>query len=156
RVAEPLPEPPAPRPLAPRAAAPRAPAKPPAPMSTIPVVPLAEPVRAPEPEDVYEEEEPADFAGPLVLWGKRLRPLGAFGAAGYYAYVERDAWFPKAGSVGQTIFRAIDQKAHQRQRAEEQRQALADASPKLPHLTEATILKVFAQSPTGLMEASDV
>jgi hypothetical protein len=149
-------EPPAPRPVAPRVPVPRAPARPPAPLSTIPVVPLAEPVRAPEPEEVYEEEEPTDFAGPLVLWAKRLVLLGAFGAAGYYAYVERDAWFPKAGSVGQTIFRAIDQKAHQRERAEQQRQALADAGPKLPHLSEATILKVFAQSPTGVMEASDV
>jgi hypothetical protein len=143
---------------APRVSAlPRAPAKPPAPLSSIPVVPLAEPVRHEEPEDVYEgEDEPSEFAGPLVFWAKRLLLLGVLGAVGYYAYVERAVWFPKAGNVGQTIFRAIDQKAHSRERSEQQRQALADAAPKLPHLTEPTILKVFAQSPTGVMEASEV
>ena len=138
------------------AALPRAPVKPPAPLSTIPVVPLAEPVRPQEPEDVYEEDEPSDFAGPLLFWAKRLVLLGAFAALGYFAYRERDVWFPKAGNVGQTIFRAIDQKAHSRERAEQQRQALASAAPKLPHLTDQTIVRVFAQSPTGVMEASDV
>ena len=146
---------PAPRASAPRAL-PRAPIRPPAPLSTIAVVPLAEPVRPQEPEDVYEEDEPSDFAGPLLFWAKRLLLLGIFAAVGYLAYRERDVWFPKAGNVGQTIFRAIDQKAHSRERSEQQRQALAAAAPKLPHLTDQTILRVFAQSPTGVTEASDV
>jgi hypothetical protein len=135
---------------------PRPPVAPPPAISSIPVLPLAEAVQPREEEDVYDVDEPSDFVGPLWFWTKRLVVLGALAAVGTYAYREREQWFPRAGGVGQTIFRAIDQQAHARERERQRQQALAAAVARLPHLTPQTILLTFGQSPTGVLEAPDV
>ena len=75
---------------------------------------------------------------------------------GYYLYLERAAWFPRAADVGQIVFNQIDKRARARQLDQKQQAALADATAKLPHLTASTILLVYAQSPLGVMDAAEV
>jgi hypothetical protein len=146
------PEPPSPLPpILPR------PATPPKPISQLAVVPLAATVEEPEPEeDVYEGEEPSEFMGPLWFWTKRLVMLGLLGAVGWYLYVERASWFPRAADVGQIVFNQIDKRARARQLNQKQQQALVEATARLPHLTAPTILRVFEQSPLGVMDAAEV
>ena len=122
----------------------------------MPVVPLAKAIEREPEEDVYEPDEPSLVLGPLWFWTKRLVGYGALVALGVYAYQERDVWFPKAGDVGQTIFAAIDRQAHSRERSERQRQALAEATLRLPHLAPETILLVFGQGPLGVLETPEV
>jgi hypothetical protein len=148
-------------PAEPRAAlppvAPR-PASPPKPISQLPVVPLAQAVESTEPEeDVYEpDDEPSALAGPLWFWTKRLVALGVLAAVGYYLYLERASWFPKAAETGQIVFNQIDKRARARQLDEKQQQALGEATARLPHLTAPTIRMVFDQSPLGVVDAAEV
>ena len=147
------PQPPSPLPpIVPR------PASPPKPISQLPVVPLAAAVDEPEPEpeEVYEGEEPSALMGPLWFWTKRIIVLGLLAAAGAYLYRERASWFPKAGDVGQIVFNQIDKRARARQLSEKQQQALVEATARLPHLTPPTILMIYEQSPVGVMDASEV
>jgi hypothetical protein len=134
------------------------PAAPPKPISQLAVVPLAAKVDdEPEPEEeMYEEEEPSALAGPLWFWTKRIVVLGVLGAVGYYLYLERASWFPKAADVGQIVFNQIDKRARARQLGEKQQAALVEATLRLPHLTSPTILMVYGQSPLGVMDASEV
>jgi hypothetical protein len=137
------------------------PASPPKPVSQLPVVPLAQAVETTESEeeeeDVYEgEEEPSAFMGPLWFWTKRLVTLGVLAALGYFLYLERASWVPKAGDVGQIVFNQIDKRARARQLDQKQQAALADASARLPHLTASTILQVYGQNPLGVMDAGEV
>jgi hypothetical protein len=149
-------DPPQPRaalpPIAPR------PASPPKPISQLPVVPLAARVDdEPEPEEeVYDGEEPGALMGPLWFWTKRIVVLGVLGAVGYYLYLERASWFPKAADVGQIVFNQIDKRARARQLNEKQQAALGEATQRLPHLTPPTILMVFDESPLGVMDAAEV
>ena len=169
--AEPEPEVEAPRPLrAPqpprvssprepvlaRAAAPREAVAPPPRISELKVVPLAEPVEQRPVERIYADEEPSELVATLWFWTKRVAVLGALAAAGYYGYHARETWFPKAADLGSSLFNAIDRTAHSRERREQLQQALAAATPRLPHLTPQTILAAFQQSPTGVLEAPDV
>ena len=154
-------EPPASEPSQPRATLPPfvpRPASPPKPISQLAVVPLAAKVDdEPEPEEeVYQEDEPSAFMGPLWFWTKRIVVLGLLGAVGYYLYLERASWFPKAADVGQIVFRQIDKRARARQLDQKQQAALVEASARLPHLTSPTILKIFDESPLGVMDPSEV
>ena len=147
------PEPPSPLPpMVPR------PASPPKPISQLPVVPLAAAVDEPEPEpeEVYEGEEPSALMGPLWFWTKRIVVLGLLAAAGSYLYRERASWFPKAGDVGQIVFNQIDKRARAGQLNQKQQQALVEATVRLPHLTPPAILLIYQQSPLGVMDASEV
>jgi hypothetical protein len=134
------------------------PASPPKPISQLPVVPLAAAVDEPEPEpeEVYEGEEPSALMGPLWFWTKRIVVLGLLAAAGAYLYRERASWFPKAGDVGQVVFKQIDKRARAGKLNEKQQQALIEATARLPHLTSPTILTIYEQSPVGVMDASEV
>jgi hypothetical protein len=147
------PEPPTPLPpVIPR------PASPPKPISQLPVVPLAAAVDEPEPEpeEVYEGEEPSALMGPLWFWTKRIIVLGLLAAAGAYLYRERASWFPRAADVGQIVFNQIDKRARAGQLNQKQQQALVEATARLPHLTPPTILMMYEQSPLGVMDASEV
>jgi hypothetical protein len=134
------------------------PASPPKPISQLQVVPLAAKVDdEPEPEEeVYDGEEPGALAGTLWFWTRRIVVLGILGAVGYYLYLERASWFPKAADVGQIVFNQIDKRARARQLNQKQQAALVDATQRLPHLTPPTILMVFDQSPLGVMDAAEV
>ncbi|HEY7924535.1 MAG TPA: hypothetical protein VII62_15210 [Vicinamibacteria bacterium] len=134
------------------------PASPPKPISQLPVVPLAAAVDEPEPEpdEVYEGEEPSALMGPLWFWTKRIIVLGLLAAAGSYLYRERARWFPQAADVGQIVFKQIDKRARAGQLNQKQQQALVEATARLPHLTPPTILMIYEQSPLGVMDASEV
>jgi hypothetical protein len=134
------------------------PASPPKPISQLPVVPLAAAVDEPEPEpeEVYEGEEPSALMGPLWFWTKRIIVLGLLAAAGAYLYRERARWFPQAADVGQVVFKQIDKRARAGQLNQKQQQALVEATVRLPHLTSPTILMIYEQSPVGVMDASEV
>ena len=119
-------------------------------------MPLAESVGPREPEHVYDEDEPSDFLGPIWFWTQRLVVLAVLAAGGNYVYRERDQWFPRTADLGQTMFTAIDRKARSHKLNEQQQQALVDTTTRLPHLTSQTILLLFGQSPTGVLEAPDV
>ena len=134
------------------------PASPPRPISQLPVVPLAAAVDEPEPEpeEVYEGEEPSALMGPLWFWTKRIIVLGLLAAVGAYLYRERARWFPQAADVGQIVFKQIDKRARAGQLNQKQQQALVEATVRLPHLTSPTILMIYEQSPVGVMDASEV
>jgi hypothetical protein len=110
----------------------------------------------PEPEDVYEGEEPSFSLEPVWLWTKRVVVIGALAAGAAYAVLERDTWFPKAADLGQTVFTEIDRQARSGERTQQQQRALAEASARLPHLAPETIQLVFSGSPTGVMDPPEV
>lgn len=134
------------------------PASPPKPISQLAVVPLAAVVDEPEPEpeEVYEGEEPSALMGPLWFWTKRVIVLGLLAAVGAYLYRERASWFPQAADVGQIVFKQIDKRARAGQLNQKQQQALVEATARLPHLTSPTILMIYEQSPLGVMDTSEV
>jgi len=157
------PAPPVPRPKSvelPRALPVERPHQPPTPIAELPVLKLRESREPREREDVYS----GGGGGPGLsidlgpLWGvaKRVFVWGALVAAGYYAWVERDVWFPRAARAGQATFTEIDRLVLSRERAAEHDRALAAAAERLPGLDRRTIELVFSRSATGVMEAPDV
>jgi hypothetical protein len=54
------------------------------------------------------------------------------------------------------MFTQIDRQVLSRERAEQQRRALADAFLRLPELAPETIELIFSRSPTGVADAGDV
>jgi hypothetical protein len=154
-------EPPAPRRepdvSLPRTAPPRQPVPAPTPIAELPALRFVESREPPEAADLYEGEEPGlSVFQPVWLWTKRVVVLGALAAAVGYAVLERDAWFPRAATLGQTMFTEIDRQVLSRERVEQQRRALADASERLPQLAPETIQLVFSRSPSGIVDPPEV
>jgi hypothetical protein len=154
------PEPPAPRrepaPPVPQMLPPRQPLAAPPPLSELPTLRFVETREPPEPVDVYEGEEPSFSLQPVWLWTKRVVVIGALAAGVAYAVLEWDTWFPKAADLGQTVFTEIDRQARSGERTEQQQQALAAATARLPHLAPETIQLIFDRSPAGIPEPGDI
>ncbi len=140
----------------PRTPASRQPLAAPTPISELPVLRFVETHEPREAVDVYEGEELSFSLQPVWLWTKRVVVIGGLGAALAYAVLERDAWFPKAADLGQTVFTEIDRQARSRERTQQQQQALENATARLPQLAPETILLLFTGSPTGVFDPPEL
>jgi hypothetical protein len=136
-------------------AAPREPVKPPPALGQLPVLSLAEFEQPSVVEDVYEGEGEHE---PSALWPWLKRGLAAVAllAAGILAGATWETWVPGALGLGPRLFTAIDRQAGAKERAEQQRQALEQATLQLPHLDQETIRRLMAISPSGLLEPAEV
>jgi hypothetical protein len=151
---EPAPAPPrAPVPPPPEA---RRPVAPPPPIAEMPSLRLAPSRERAVRQDVYEPRRPSTVLPSLLRWTRRIAVVGLLAAVVAYAVLEWDSWLPRAAEVGQETFTGIDRLVGARQRAEEQREALAAAGEQLPQLAPETILLVFGRSPTGVVEPAEV
>jgi hypothetical protein len=154
--AEPLAPPSEPVPTKAPTPAARAPVAAPPPISELPVLRLADAHEVPEVEDEYEGEETESRFPALWLWTKRVVLVGVLATVGVLAVLHRETWFPRAGELGQTIFKEVDRRAHSSERAREREQALSNATERLPHLAPATIRLVLAATASGVLEPPEV
>jgi hypothetical protein len=136
-------------------APPREAVKPPPALGQLPVLSLAEFEQPSVVEDVYEGENEHE---PSALWPWLKRGLAAVAllATGILAGASWEAWVPGVLQLGPRLFTAIDRQAGAKERAEQQRQALEQATLQLPHLDQETIRRLMAISPSGLLEPAEV
>jgi hypothetical protein len=101
------------------------------------VLRLAHVPEAERPGDLYEAE------GRLAA-ARRFVPRVAVGiglvAVAALAVLQREAWVPEAGRLGQAALTQIDQAQRSRLLSRARQQALQEAAERLPHLSQATIL----------------
>jgi hypothetical protein len=153
---EPFVRPNEPAPKRPPAPAPHAPLAAPLPPSDLPVLRFADDHEPEEAEDVYAVERAEGPLPVLWLWTKRIVLIGGLVAGGAIAALNWERWFPRAAELGQTVFTEIDRQARSGQRAEEQQQALREATERLPHLAPETIRLVLSATDRGILEPPEV
>jgi len=125
-----------------------APLQPPPLVSELPVLRFA---NVPEEKDV-ELEEGESVLHTAGRWAKRLAVTSGLVAGGLYAALTWQAWVPKLEQLGRAAFTEVDRL----DQAERQRQALLEATDRLPHLAGRTIQQVLATSPTGVLDPPEV
>jgi len=145
-----------PAPKSPQAAAPLAPLAAPVPTSDLPVLRFADAHEPPEAEDIYEGERGEGPLTTLWLWTKRIVLMGVLVTGGALVALNWERWFPRAAELGQTVFTEIDRQARSSQRAEEQQQALREATERLPHLAPETIRLVLSAGDGGVLDPPEV
>ena len=133
-----------------------APPAPPVPISDLPVLRFADAQEPQETDDVYEVERAEGPLPALWLWTKRIVLIGGLVTGGAIAAFNWERWFPRAAELGQTVFTEIDRQARSSQRAEEQQQALREATERLPHLAPGTIRLVLSASDRGVLDPPEV
>jgi hypothetical protein len=153
---EPFVPPNEPAPKKPPAPAPRAPLAAPLPTSDLPVLRFADDHEPEEAEDVYAVERDEGPLPVLWLWTKRIVLIGGLVTGGAIAAFNWERWFPRAAELGQTVFTEIDRQARASQRAEEQQQALREATERLPHLAPGTIRLLLSASDRGVLDPPEV
>jgi hypothetical protein len=145
----------APQPLALKSAPPpaREPLTAPPPIRDLPVLRLADIPEPAEEGDIYETE------GALLVawrWTKRIAVTLVLLAGGVLAVVSWQSWAPGAERLGQAVLTRIDRAKLSRDQSERQRQALQEATERLPHLAPQTILLLMAQSPTDISDVPEL
>ncbi|HEY6547766.1 MAG TPA: hypothetical protein VI589_07660, partial [Vicinamibacteria bacterium] len=145
----------APQPLALKSAPPpsREPLMAPPPIRDLPVLRLADIPESAEEGDIYETE------GALLVawrWTKRIAVTVVLLAGGVRAAVSWQSWAPGAERLGQAVLTRIDRAKLSRDQVERQRQALQEATERLPHLAPRTILLLMAQSPTDISDMPEL
>ena len=153
---EPHPPPTEPATRKPQAPTPRAPLEAPPPISELPVLRFADAHEAQEAEDIYEGEGAESRFPALWLWTKRIVLVGGLVGGGVLAALNWETWFPRAATLGQTVFTEIDRQARSGRRAEEQQQALREAAERLPQLAPETIRLILATSADSVLDAPEV
>ena len=126
------------------------------PISELPVLRLADTHEREEVADIFEAEDGESFFPIAWLWTKRVVLLAALVAAGVYASLTWETWFPMAAVVGQRMFAGIDNIVRSRDQAERQQHALLVATEQLPHLSPQTVRLVLSGSPTGDLDPPEV
>jgi hypothetical protein len=117
------------------------PPMPPASISDLPILRLAELNEPSVAQDVYEGESVSRTAW---LWTKRVVVITGLLAGGIFASVTRETWLPKAARFSRIFFTEIDKQARSRDQTEHRQQALQAATEQLPHLAPDTIQLVLS------------
>jgi hypothetical protein len=144
-----------PAPTAPPAPARRPPLFAPVPVGERPVLRFADTDEPWQAEEVYGGEEGRSFLPTLWLWTWRIVLAGALAGAALAA-LRWESWFPRAAELGQTVFAAIDRQVRSGQRAEEGKQALREATERLPHLSPKTVGLILSASADGVLAPPEV
>ena len=155
---DPLPLPVAPRIARPPSHEPRAqsshePLKAPPALRDLPILRLAD---VPEPEeegDLYETEGPLHA---VWRWTKRVVVTSVLLAGGLLAVLRFESWGPRAGQLGRAVLSELDRIRQTRDHAEQQRQALHEATERLPQLAPQTIRLLMSQSSTGILDPPEL
>lgn len=129
------------------------PLKPPPPIRDLPVLRL---VDIPEPAkegDVYGRESRLYVAW---RWTKRILVTSGLLAGGLFAALRWETLVPRAEVLGRAVFTEIDRIKQSRDHRERQRQALQEATERLPHLAPQTIRLLMASSPTGILDPPEM
>jgi hypothetical protein len=129
--------------------------KPPPSIRELPTLRLAyiPPEAAGDFEDVYEGESRL-----RVAWSSATRLIGWGGllAAVAVAGLTWRDWVPKTADLGRAVATKLDAIKENRDRAQQQKQALEEATERIPHLAPETIRLVLAASPTSVLDPPEV
>jgi hypothetical protein len=140
----------------PRPSPPRPAQAPPPPLEALPKLRLAE-VADPEEED-EDLYEGGGWSGTLLpavwRWTKLVVVLGALGAAGAFAALNWERWFPKAGEIGQQALSEIDRRARSAELAQQELRLIEEGAERLPQLAPETIRLLLARAPGGSLAGS--
>ncbi|MGH9022451.1 MAG: hypothetical protein ACRDV9_05015, partial [Acidimicrobiia bacterium] len=129
------------------------PPKPPPPIRDLPVLRLVDIPEPAEEGDVYRRESRLYVAW---RWTRRILVTGGLLAGGLFAALRWETWVPRAEVLGRGVFTEIERIKDSRERREQERQALQEATERLPHLAPQTIRLLMANSPTGILDPPEM